>query len=453
MARLLAAPTTSGTIEQTTTSMTSTTSTTMPDPTADWTRCENPDGFSLSYPQDWSTNAGAVVGECSQFDPEPFTVPAGTDERVVAITAFVDPVAYAEVAAPGDEVDRAVTTVDGHQALRIEAAGSEFFGEDTAATRYLIDLSADANAEPRTLFLDTIELSGMAYEENVEILDRMVRTIEIDGASTGDTGAESEDVVARYGGGGTPFAAGGELQGTEPCLTVPLDGDPETTCFSAPGPESIRIADLSGELLDVVGGVAGSEVFRVDAELASGTMSYLPVPIGGSDVAGWILPLDPGEPVGSFEPPPASSGDFPATGPPPAYLTDVRMATHDGFDRVVFEFEPGEDFAYEIQSADEVRATSGQVVEVEGEAILRVTMNPASGVDLMGDEPEQTYTGPARLGAPGTDAVTEVVLVEDFENVSTWAVGTGTERPIATEVLSDPLRLVIDVETADGPTA
>ncbi len=370
-----AAPTTTETVEETTTTdATTTTSTTAPDPTADWTRCANPDGFRLSYPQDWSTNDGSVVGECSQFDPEPFTVPEATDERVAAITAYVDPVPYAEVAAPGDEVDRAVTTVDGHQAVRIEEVGSELYGEDTATTRYLVDLPADGDAEPSTLFLDTIELRGMAYEQNVEVLDRMVRTIEID--------------------------------------------------------------------------------------------------IGGSDVAGWVLPLDPAEvsmvtfsdiagtelgtrtleeevdvePVGSFQPPPVSSGDFPATGTPPAYLADVRVAGHDGFDRVVFEFVPGEELAWEVEATDEVRATSGQVVEVEGEAILRVTMSPASGVDLTGSEPEPTYTGPDRMGAPGAQAVTEVVAVEDFENVSTWAIGTDGEGPIAAQILPDPLRLVIDVE-------
>lgn len=270
---------------------TTSTTTTTPDPTADWERCENPEGFAISYPDGWSVNDGAVVSECSLFDPEPFTVPEGTDARVAAISAHVEPVAFHEAAAPGEEVDRAVTVVDGHQAVRLVESGSEFHGKDTAATRYFVDLSTGALApgideQAQTLVIDTIELEGMDYAGNLEIVDRMVRSIELRDAQESET-----TVVARYGGGGTPFAVGAEIVDDQPCLTVPLEGEASTRCFSPPGPESIRAADMSADLLDVIAGVAGEGVFRVDVDLGSGTFSFLPVPIEGSSVRGWAMPV------------------------------------------------------------------------------------------------------------------------------------------------------------------
>ena len=55
----------------TTTSSDATTPTTS-DPVDGWARCDNPEGFSIAYPGDWTTNDGAVTERCSLFDPEAF---------------------------------------------------------------------------------------------------------------------------------------------------------------------------------------------------------------------------------------------------------------------------------------------------------------------------------------------------------------------------------------------
>ena len=83
-----------------------------------------------------------------------------------------------------------------------------------------------------------------------------------------------------------------------------------------------------------------------------------------------------------------------------ALLTGVRAASHDGYDRVVFEFRngvPGYDVGYVERP---VRADgSGEPVEVDGGAVLLVRMEPALDADLTQESAPRTYTGPARLRA------------------------------------------------------
>ena len=464
-----AATTTTETSETSISDPTSTTTTTTdPDSTDGWERCENPDGFSLAHPAEWSTNDGTVVGECSQFDPEPFEVPEATDERVAAITAYVDPVPFDQVAAPGDSPgsDRAVTSVDGHQAVRVEGPAGELYPEGTSSVRYMIDMGVGTEERDETLFVDTLDLPGMDYEENVTVLDRMVRTIEFT-----DGGPDDEQtVVARYGGGGTPFAAAGEVDDGTACVTAPIEGDSRSECFNAPDGDGLRFTDLSGELLPIVAGVTGSRVFRVDAEIGSGTFSFLPVAIDGT-TRGFAMPIDLDDvrqltwhdlrgtqlgarvldeesdvdPVGSFSDTPQSAGGFPGSGET-SFLTDLRVATHDGFDRVVFEFHDG-DLSWQIEEVDEVRATSGERVPVEGDTVLKVSMTPASRVDLSGSEPDQHYDGPYRIGAPAEGPVEELAWAEDFEKHLVWAVGVTGTPEIAVVELDDPQRLVIDIRT------
>jgi hypothetical protein len=128
-----------------------------------------------------------------------------------------------------------------------------------------------------------------------------------------------------------------------------------------------------------------------------------------------------------------------------AQLTAVRVGTHEGYVRVVFEFT-GELPGYDIGYVDgPVREDgSGDEVAVEGERVLSVRMTPASGVVLGGESFTRTYTGPDRI-AGGGGAVTEVVEVSDFESQMTWAIGTTGGQRFAVSDLSSPTRLVIDV--------
>lgn len=155
------------------------------------------------------------------------------------------------------------------------------------------------------------------------------------------------------------------------------------------------------------------------------------------------------DPVGAFEDGPVESAGFPSSDASVAYLTDVRLAGHDGFDRFVLELDGGEPPAHRIGYVDPpIRQDgSGRPVEVDGGAVLEVRLTPATGVDLTSAEPVETYPGPDSVEAPYVDVVTEAVAVSDFEAQLTWAIGVDERRPFAVAFFEDPLRLVVDVET------
>jgi hypothetical protein len=131
-----------------------------------------------------------------------------------------------------------------------------------------------------------------------------------------------------------------------------------------------------------------------------------------------------------------------------ALLTGVRAASHEGYDRVVFEFRngvPGYDVGYVERP---VRADgSGQPVAVDGGAVLLVRMEPALDADLTKESVPRTYIGPVRL-RPGTTAVTELARTGGFESVLTWAVGVDEKRPFRVTRVAGPPRIVIDVVAA-----
>ncbi|TYP88460.1 AMIN-like domain-containing (lipo)protein [Blastococcus xanthinilyticus] len=148
-------------------------------------RCESPAGFSVAYPASWSVNSGLTVPACTRFAPEPFTVPAGTDARVGAITASVESIPFEAVVAPGaaEELSREETVVDGRTAVRIErvSAGEGLWPEGVRSTSYVVDLGGGEEG-PRTLVVNTIDLREFDYSASVEVLDRMVQTLEFTGA-------------------------------------------------------------------------------------------------------------------------------------------------------------------------------------------------------------------------------------------------------------------------------
>lgn len=127
------------------------------------------------------------------------------------------------------------------------------------------------------------------------------------------------------------------------------------------------------------------------------------------------------------------------------FLTAVRAARHPDFDRVVFEFEgalPG--YAVRYVNRPITEDGSGNPVEVKGDAVLEVRMEPASGADLSGAELRQTYKGPNRI-APSTDVVTELVRTGDFEAVLHWVIGVKGKPGFRVDTQSSPPRLLIEV--------
>ncbi|QAY62094.1 hypothetical protein ET495_01010 [Xylanimonas allomyrinae] len=134
-----------------------------------------------------------------------------------------------------------------------------------------------------------------------------------------------------------------------------------------------------------------------------------------------------------------------ATGEPSAEarltVTGVRAATHDGYDRVVFDLagdgSPGWRVEYVPQALDD---GSGQPVDVAGGATLQVRL-AGMGFPLDMDAPE--YAGDA-VTLPG-GVVQQVVYRFWFEGYSTAFVGVDEPRPFRVFALENPTRLVVDV--------
>ena len=127
-------------------------------------------------------------------------------------------------------------------------------------------------------------------------------------------------------------------------------------------------------------------------------------------------------------------------GAPDAYspLRAVRLAGHDGFDRVVFEFDgevPGYLVAY---GPTTVAATDDTPVTVAGGAGLAVTL-------FGGGQWLLDHAALPRQVVGDTAAVTEARQIDDFEAVNRWLVGVDRQRPFEVSTLQGPSRLVIDV--------
>jgi len=126
---------------------------------------------------------------------------------------------------------------------------------------------------------------------------------------------------------------------------------------------------------------------------------------------------------------------------PHGQVVGVHAAGHDGYDRFVIEFAGNGVPNYTVarqQGATFYYDGSGDPVELAGTAGISINVHSASGLD--------TYTGPHRFTPPGAKLVTEAVNTGDFEGYVGW--GLGLERAACYRVfeLSNPARLVVDVE-------
>jgi hypothetical protein len=126
-----------------------------------------------------------------------------------------------------------------------------------------------------------------------------------------------------------------------------------------------------------------------------------------------------------------------------AQITDVRVGTHDDYDRVVFEFASGlPDAVIEGVLPPLYADPSGLELDVAGSAFLRVTMHGASKMSPEGD---LTYGGSTNF-EPGFDRLVQLLEGGDFEAVSTWYLGLDGASCYRVLTLPDPSRLVIDLE-------
>ena len=192
--------------------------------------------------------------------------------------------------------------------------------------------------------------------------------------------------------------------------------------------------------------------------------SASPTSIGGASAAagqsGGAPPRPAAGGAGDNLAPPAaggSAGAAPASAPPrswtagitaverrvePVELVDVRTARNDGYDRIVFELRgavPG----YHVEYVDSpVRdCGAGDVRTIAGDGWLEVRLSPAVAHTEAG-----APTIAERERALALPILRELELTCDFEAVVTWVVGVASPHRYSVLELTDPPRLVIDIQ-------
>jgi hypothetical protein len=130
-----------------------------------------------------------------------------------------------------------------------------------------------------------------------------------------------------------------------------------------------------------------------------------------------------------------------------ALLVDVRVGSHDGYDRVVLEFASrqaptNEASTFEIAPAAPpfVQDASGLPMTISGDPVLGIVLRGATAATLDG---RSAYTG-SRDFITRFPALNEFKSRGDFEAVSSWLAGLNGAACMKAQVLTGPTRLVLD---------
>ena len=213
-----------------------------------------------------------------------------------------------------------------------------------------------------------------------------------------------------------------------------------------------RLAAL-GLAASLLAGCFGGGASPSSPSSPSSSPSHAPTTEPSASVAVSVVPSAT-TPAASVEPiPSADLGEFSCDLPvvesgavPVANIVDVRVGTHEDYDRVVFEFSQG------LPEITLSRATppfqqdpSGLPLDVEGDSFLGLVMR---GGSKQTDDNTSSYDGPTEFD-PGFETLVDLVEAGDFERQSTWYLGLSAETCVRVMQLvgeGGAPRLVIDVQ-------
>ena len=131
-----------------------------------------------------------------------------------------------------------------------------------------------------------------------------------------------------------------------------------------------------------------------------------------------------------------------SSGPIVAYIDGFRTGSHTGYDRLTVEFKNGRPSSIELRTQSGtsfIQGASGQTVTLQGKNGILVIIH---GADL-----HTSYSGSTDIKT-GYTTLVEVRQVEDFEGVVQLALGINGPTCYRSFFLSDPDRLVIDIQSA-----
>jgi hypothetical protein len=140
-----------------------------------------------------------------------------------------------------------------------------------------------------------------------------------------------------------------------------------------------------------------------------------------------------------------ASSAFTGQNPPLSLvIADVRTGTHTGYDRLTVEFKDGQPASIEIRpqaNTNFITDPKGDTVKLAGQVGLKVVIHSA---DVHG---AGAYTGPADIKT-GYAGLAEVRQLGDFEGYATYGLGLGRPGCYAAVILTNPTRLVIDIQVS-----
>ena len=165
-------------------------------------------------------------------------------------------------------------------------------------------------------------------------------------------------------------------------------------------------------------------------------------PTSGPSTAPTQAPTAPPEPT-------ADLGDFICTYPYAvdgnagrAQIDDVRVGSHKGYDRIVFQFEEGiPAMDVNVGQPPFTKDPSGLPMTVAGTDFLVFLLRGGTGLD---ENFDRTYTGPTAF-TPDYPVLVQFVQAGDFEAQSEWVAGLTGPACIRVFALSGPDRLTIDL--------
>lgn len=128
----------------------------------------------------------------------------------------------------------------------------------------------------------------------------------------------------------------------------------------------------------------------------------------------------------------------------PLITQDIRVGTHDGYDRIVFEYDGGTPFAeLDLAQPPFVMDPSGLPMDVDGNPVYRITLTGATKFDT--ETGEQPYQGSMNF-EPDYPQIVQFVEAGDFEATHSWFLGVNGGECLRVFTITDPSRVVIDIQ-------
>jgi hypothetical protein len=128
--------------------------------------------------------------------------------------------------------------------------------------------------------------------------------------------------------------------------------------------------------------------------------------------------------------------------PAVATINAVRTGAHSGYDRLVVQFsgrQPGSIDIAPQGTATFLGAPSGEAIRVAGTRGVKLV--------IKGSDMHTAYTGSRDIKTDYT-GLRETRVIEDFEGYVSLGLGVNGSNCYRAFVLSDPVRLVVDIQTS-----